>query len=115
MPHHYLEGLNGEWKVIRETPSSTKFICINEGKRCAVDIHYTSSKLVTVNLMIEGTDEDLSKNFLNPLMDDLEHIILKHADYAVIDYTLGACSSISEGNYSVSEKYRSVIKRKFHS
>lgn len=115
MTHYYLEGLNCDWELIRETPSSSKFVAINENQKCAVDIHYTSSKAVTINLMIEGKDDDIDKSFLNPLMEDIERIVLKHNDYAVIDYSIGSCNRIYDGNYSIDEKYREIIKRDFHS
>ena len=115
MPHYYLEGLNCEWAVIRETPNSSKLTAIVEGTKCAIDIHFTSSKSVTVNIMIEGSENKISKGFLNPIMEDIERIALKHNDYAVIDYSMGACECIHDGNYSIDEKYRKILKRDFHS
>ncbi len=115
MPHYYLEGLNCEWELIRETPNSSKFIAMNDDTKCAIDIHYTSSKSVTVNLMIEANEDKLNKDFLNPLMDDIGKISLKHCDYAVIDYSMGACSRIHDGNYSIDKKHREILKRDFHS
>jgi hypothetical protein len=110
MPHYYLEGLNCKWKLIRETPSSSKFVATNDNHKCAIDIHYTSSKSVTVNLMVEGSDAEISKGFLNPLMEDIERIALNHNDYAVIDYTFGACHKISDGNYAIDKKRREIFK-----
>jgi len=116
MAHYYLEGLNCNWKIVRETPSSSKFIAVSEKeKKFYIDIHFTSSASVTVNILLEGSEGELSKGLLNPVMEDIERIALKHNSYGVIDYTMGASSKVIDGNYSIDKKMREIMNKSFRS
>ncbi|MCK4539838.1 hypothetical protein KAU09_01650 [Candidatus Parcubacteria bacterium] len=116
MTHYYLEGLNCNWTIVRETPSSSKLIAISEeNKKLYIDIHFTSSASVTVNILLEGSEDELSKGFLNPVMEDIERIVLKHGNYGVIDYTMGASSKVFDGNYSINKKMREIMNKDFRS
>lgn len=109
MPHYYTEGLNCKWDIIRETPSSQKFRVESEDGDFAIDIHYTPSKVLTVNIVFEG--EGVSKSILTPLMEDIEKFALTRCDYAVIDYTLAETKKLHDGNYSIDEKRREIFRK----
>lgn len=116
MVHYYFEGLNCNWRLVRETPSSSKLVATTEeGKKLYVDIHFTSSASVTVNILLEGAEDELNKGFLNPIMEDIERIALKHGNYGVIDYTMGASSRVFDGNYSIDKKLREIMNKDFRS
>jgi len=107
MPHHYLEGFENEWQLVRETASSQKFrVTTPDNKEFAIDIHYTSPKVLTVNVCFVGTENELSKSILTPVFDEIGKIALKRSDYAVIDYTLAHTRNLSDGNYSIDKKDR---------
>lgn len=109
MPHYFLEGLENQWALVRETPSSQKFkVRTEDGHELALDIHYTSSKVLTVNICFVGESSALSKAVLTPVMDDLSKIALRRTDYAVIDYTLGHTDRLFDGNFSIAEDLRKV-------
>lgn len=109
MPHYHLEGLENEWTLIRETPSSQKFRVTNgEGHHFAVDVHFTPSKLLTVNVCFVG--KTISKSILGPVLDDVSKIALRRADYAIVDYTVCCCDRIDDGNYAVDAKTREIYK-----
>jgi hypothetical protein len=111
-----LEGLNCKWTVIRETPSSSKFVAISEeNNKLFIDIHFTSSVSITVNILLEGSEDYLDKGFLTPVMEDIEKIALKHGNYAVIDYTMGASARVFDGNYSIDNKLREIMEKDFRS
>jgi hypothetical protein len=114
MAHYYLEGLNCNWTLVRETPSSSKFVTVSEeNKKFYIDIHFTNSASVTVNILLEGTEGELSKGLLNPIMEDIEKIALKHNNYGVIDYTMGASKKVIDGNYSIDKKMREIMNNSF--
>ena len=107
MPHYYLEGFENEWQLVRETVSSQKFRVVTpDEKEFAIDIHYTSPKVLIVNVCFVGTEDDLSKSVLTPVFDEIGKIALKRGDYAVIDYTLVHTSKLIDGNFSIDEKDR---------
>ncbi|MBL7129559.1 MAG: hypothetical protein ISS16_11325 [Ignavibacteria bacterium] len=107
MPHYYLEGFKNNWKIVRETSSSQKFrVKTPDDYEFAIDIHYTSPKVLTVNVVFVGNKNTLSKSILTPVFDELARIALKRSDYAVIDYTLAHADKLFDGNYSIDEKDR---------
>jgi hypothetical protein len=57
------EGFENGWKLIRETASSQKFRVTTEETKIEVDIHYTAEKILTVNLVVEGS---VTKSLLTP-------------------------------------------------
>ncbi len=89
--------------MIRETASSQKFRVTTDKTKIEVDIHYTAEKILTVNLVVEGS---ASKNLLNPVMDEIGRLALSRGDYAVIDYTLSETQSLSDGHYSINPEDR---------
>lgn len=104
MPHHYTEGFENDWTLVRETASSQKWrVATPEGQRVDVDIHYTAGKMLTVNLSVEGRS---SKGMLSPILNEVGRLGLYRQDYAVIDYTLAECESLFDGNYSIDESDR---------
>ena len=112
MPHYYLEGLENEWNLIRETPSSQKYrVKTPDEYEMGIDVHYTISKILTVNICFVGSEKNLSKAILTPVMEDLSKIALKKADYAVIDYTLAHTENLFDGNYSIDKKTREVFQK----
>lgn len=110
MPHYYLQGLDNDWKLVRETPFGQHFrvaTAAPEKVRIDVDIHYTPSKVLTVTLVCVATD--LSKAALTPVLDDIGKIALRRADYAVIDYSLSFAAEIIEGNFTIEPKTRKIF------
>lgn len=111
MPHYYLEGFENEFTLVRETPHSQMFkVKTPENRKLTIDIHYTMPKVLTVHLTLEGSKDDLKKSWMTPLFDEIARIALKRRDYAVIDYTIACASFVSDGNYSVDEKMREIMK-----
>lgn len=111
MPHYYLEGFENEWKLIRETESSQKFrVKTPEGHEFSIDIHYTSPKVLTVNVVFVGSEGTVSKSILNPVFNEIARIALKRSDYAVIDYTLAETKTLFDGNYSIDDEDRKIMK-----
>ena len=107
MSHFFLEGFENEWKLVRETPHSQKFMVKTpDANEFAIDIHYTLEKVLTVNVVFKGDEDHLSKGILTPVFVELARIALKHGDYAVIDYTLAHSEDIFHGNFSIDEKDR---------
>jgi hypothetical protein len=112
MPHYFLEGLENEWTLVRETSSSQKFkVKTPDGLELAIDVHYTMAKVLTVNIVYVGDKDDFSKSRMRPVMDELARIALKRTDYAVIDYTLAAASHLSDGNFSIDKKWRQTMAK----
>jgi hypothetical protein len=101
--HNHTEGFENDWKLIRETASSQKFRVTTEKTKIEVDIHYTAEKILTVNLVVEGS---VTKSLLTPVMDEIGRLGLSRGDYAVIDYTLSATEHLIEGNYSIDKEVR---------
>jgi hypothetical protein len=114
MPHYYLEGLNCEWSLVRESQTSSKFKVKLEAYIYHLDVHYTSSASVTVNIVAIGDDMAIDKCVITELMEDLENVVLKHGNYGVIDYSMSLCSQVFEGNYSIDPKRREIFNRDFH-
>lgn len=111
MTHYHLEGLENAWTLVRETPSSQKFTAVTaDGKKLGVDIHFTPSKVLTVNLCCVGSPDDFSKVVLTPVMDDIAKLALRRADYGVIDYSMCFTEEISDGNYSIDDKTREAYQ-----
>jgi len=111
MPHYHLEGLENTWTLVRETPSSQKLKAVTpDGKTLAVDIHYTSSKVLTVNICCVGSPDDFSKVAITPVMDDIAKLALRRSDYGVIDYSMCFTGDISDGNYSIDAKTREAYQ-----
>jgi hypothetical protein len=112
MPHYYLEeGFENNWKLIRETEASQKFrVTTPEKYEFAIDIHYTSPKVLTVNVVFVGDENTLSESILRPVFNELGRIALKRSDYAVIDYTLAHTKRLHDGNFSIDEKDRKFRK-----
>ncbi|MFZ6774600.1 hypothetical protein ACO0LB_18000 [Undibacterium sp. SXout7W] len=111
MPHHFLEGFENKWTLVRETSSSQKFrVKTPDDHTFALDIHYTIGKMLTVNVVFMGKKENLSKNIINPVLDELGRIAIKHRDYAVIDYTLACTDELFDGNFTIDEKDRLIRK-----
>lgn len=105
--HYHLQGLENTWTLVRETPSSQKFtVATPDGKELAIDIHYTPSKVLTVNICGVGTADDFSKVVLTPVMEDIAKLALRRADYGVIDYSMCFTGEISDGNYSIDPNTR---------
>lgn len=103
MPHYHTGAFDNEWRLIRETATSQKYRVNAGGTEVEVDIHFTPEKVLTVNLVVQGS---AGKSLLTPIMDEIARLGLNRGDYAVIDYTLAETASISEGNYSIDEKDR---------
>jgi hypothetical protein len=101
--HNHTEGFENDWKLIRETASSQKFHVTAEQTKIEVNIHYTAEKILTVNLVVEGS---VTKSLLTPVMDEIGRLNLSRGDYAVIDYTLSATEHLIEGNYSIDKEDR---------
>ncbi|WP_076923644.1 hypothetical protein [Pseudoalteromonas sp. EB27] len=114
MPHYYLEGLNCEWSLVRESQTSSKFKVKLEECIYHLDVHYTSSASVTVNIVAIGDDVAIDKSVITELMEDLESVVLKHGNYGVIDYSMSVCPQVFEGNYSINQKKREIFNRDFH-
>jgi len=93
MPHYHTGGFENDWKLIRETASSQKFRVTTEKTKIEVDIHYTAEKILTVNLVVEGS---ATKN----------RLALSRGDYAVIDYTLSDTAHLIDGEYSIDKEDR---------
>lgn len=107
MAHYHLEGLENTWVLVRETPSSQKLkVETEDGKKLEVDIHYTPSKVLTVNICGVGSPDDFSKVVLTPVMEDIAKLALRRADYGVIDYSMCFTEEILDGNYSIDSKAR---------
>lgn len=111
MSHHFLEGFENKWTLVRETSGSQKFkVETSEGHTFALDIHYTTEKILTVNVVFVGGKDNLSKNILNSVFDELGRIAIKHGDYAVVDYTLACTDDLFDGNFAIDEKDRRIRK-----
>ena len=111
MPHYFLEGFENDWRLVRETPHSQRFmVTTDEGKRASVDVHYTPSKILTVSICCIGQEEEWSKAQLTPIMNELSKIALRRSDYAVIDYSLSYAARIVDGNFSVDQQTREIFK-----
>jgi hypothetical protein len=109
MPHYFLE-LKNEWTLVRETPSSQKLkVKTEDGRKLEVDIHYTMSRVLTVNIVYVSKKDDVSKSWLKPVMDEIATIALKKGDYAVIDYTMAVAPSVTDGNFAVDKKWRKIM------
>lgn len=113
MPHFHTEGFENAWTLVRETATSQKWrvVTAHRNLNLEVDIHYTPSKILTVNLVLEG---DASKSVLSPVLDEIGRLALYRGDYAVIDYTLAETNQLSHGNYSVDEKDRKFRNLEVH-
>lgn len=104
MPHYHTEGFENAWTLVRETASSQKFkVRTEDGIEMAVDIHYTPEKIVTVNIVVQGS---VSKSVLTPVMDEIGRLALYRGDYSVIDYTLAETTRFNDGNYSIDKDDR---------
>ncbi len=104
MPHYHTEGFENEWNLVRETDTSQKFrVTTPSGVKLEIDIHYTPGKVLTANIVVEGT---ASKGLLSPVMDEIGRLGLYRSDYGIIDYTLAETTQLSEGNYPIDEKDR---------
>lgn len=104
MPHYHTEGFVNEWTLVPETLSSQKWrVKTPDGQRVEIDIHYTPSKILTANIVVEGS---ASKSMLTPVMEEIGRLGLYRDDYGVIDYTLAECERVSEGNFSVDDSDR---------
>ena len=109
--HYFLEGLENNWRLIRETPHSQRFtVKTTEGQEAAVDVHYTPSKILTVAICCVGQEDNWDKSSLTPVMNDIAKIALRRSDYAVIDYSLSFTERISDGNFAVDPKTRESFK-----
>jgi hypothetical protein len=107
MSHFYLEGLENKWQLVRETPYSQKFrVQTPDNREFAIDIHYTIEKVLTVNVVLKGLEDQSLKDILRPVFDDLTRIALKRNDYAVIDYTLAISQDLDNGHYSIPDEDR---------
>lgn len=112
MPHYFLEGLENQWDLIRETPSSQKFrVQTPDGYVMGIDVHYTIPKILTVNICFVGTEESSSKAILTPVMHDLSKISLKRSDYAVIDYTIAHTENLFDGNFLIDKELREGFQK----
>lgn len=111
MPHHHLEGLENEWTLVRETPTSQKYrVKTPDSFDFAMDVHYTPAKILTVNICFVGEKQRLTKSVLTPVMNDLGKIALRRTDYAVIDYTLCHADALFDGNFTVDPEWRRVCR-----
>lgn len=109
MPHYHLQDLENSWSLIRETPSSQRFlITTQDGLRLAVDVHYTPSKILTASITCIGPEEKFSKPVLTPVLDDLSKIALRRTDYAIVDYSLCFTEHISDGNFTIDKETRII-------
>lgn len=107
MSHFYLEGLENKWQLVRETPYSQKFrVQTPDNREFAIDIHYTIEKVLTVNVVLKGLEDQSLKDILRPVFEDLTRIALKRNDYAVIDYTLAISQDLDNGHYSIPDEDR---------
>jgi len=103
MPHYQTGHFENEWRLVRETPTSQKYRVTADETQVEVDIHFTAEKILTVNIVVEGS---AGKGLLSPIMDEIGRLGLNRGDYAVIDYTLAETEKLSEGNYAIDDKDR---------
>ncbi len=100
--NNFLEGLDYKWTLVRETPSSQKFIveidCKKEHK-ATFDIHYTRPTIVYVSVCLIGNKLCFTDGLFRWLFSDLEKIIKRHGHYDVIDYSVVQSESVFNGNY----------------
>lgn len=115
MPHYIFEGLKHGWKLVRETENSQIIITsgtyLNPNKKIRIDIHYTSGKIVNVNIVAELENEQhrLTDGEINDIFEDLQKIILRYDPrYSMIDYTLSHTINIFDSNYLIDEKERKL-------
>lgn len=102
MSHNHLEGLDNKWDLIRETQSSQIYdVTSPERVKFRINVNYTSGTNATAVIIQYGPENHLSKSTLNPIMDDLSKISLRHGQYQVIDYSLAFAKDVSDGNFSI--------------
>jgi len=112
MPHYFLQDWEHRWTLVRETASSQKLkLDTDDNRKFEIDVHYTLSRVLTVNIIYLSKVDDLSKSWLTPIMDDLARIALIRRDYAVIDYTLAIAPEAYEGHFTIDKKWRGIMSR----
>jgi hypothetical protein len=110
MPHYFLEDWKNKWTLVRETASSQKLRLETEsGRKFEIDVHYTRPPVLTVNIIYVSKEDDRSKSWLTPLMDDLASIALRSGDFAVIDYSFAIAPETEEGNFQIDKKMRKAM------
>jgi hypothetical protein len=112
MSHYHLEGLNSEWRLVRETTSSQIFRgTTSGGLEFSADFHFTPPHILTVSLVFVGDKGAFTDGITHDIFEDMEKIALRRGDYVVIDYSLAYSETISEGNYSISDEWRKVFAK----
>ena len=102
--YYFLEGLDYEWTLVRETPSSQKFIVEVDRKKelkATFDIHYTRPTIAYVSVCLIGNKLCFTDTLFHWLFFDLEKIIKRHGRYEVIDYSVVKSESVFDGNYGI--------------
>lgn len=109
MAHYFLEEMDFEWNLVRETSSSQVLRAPVPSGTVTASIHYTMPKLCFVLLIVEG--EKLTDGQIHSIFDDLSKIVNKRDYYAVIDYTLAYANDVHDGNYSVVDDIKKIFQK----
>ena len=105
MSNYFLEDLDYQWRLVRETPHSQKFaVDIMDAQRDVMamfDIHYTRPDTVHVSVCFIGEKYCFTDGLQHWLFFDLEKIIKRNGPYKVIDYTLTFAPEVREGSFAI--------------
>ena len=108
MSMFFLGYLENKWDRVRETSSSQKLkveIADYDGLKAQIDIHYTGGRIATVSAAWIGEKSRFTEGVINSVFNDLSQIVIRHGDYEIIDYSFTWSNEISEGNYSISDRW----------
>jgi len=110
MPHYHLEGLEGEWRLVRETETSQLYRGVTKyhGLEFSASVHFTSAPIATVELVFVGESAQFTDGVTREIFDDLTKIVLRRKNYSIIDYSLAYAPEISDGNFSILEEDKRV-------
>lgn len=98
-PRYDINEINS-WCLIRETPySESNFVKTTNGE-FVVDIHYTPEKILTVTI---GHNGHLSKNNIDPILEQCGRLAHARENYNEINYTLAGSDGIDFGHYEIGE------------
>ena len=111
MPHYHLEGLDGEWRLVRETETSQLYRGeTSRGSSFSASIHFTATPIATVELIFLGEPNQFTDGVTHEIFQDLTKIVLRRDNYSIIDYSLAYAPEISDGNFSILEEDKRVHK-----
>ncbi|KAA0894250.1 hypothetical protein [Oryzomonas rubra] len=72
-----------------------------------VDMHYTSKKELTANIVVCGEENEESEQVLSRALEvEISHIATQHSDYAIINYTLAYTTKLYKNKYQINELLR---------